>query len=132
MIILDTHVLIWWIMGNKGMLSKTAKATITAQMEKGKIIISSISAWEIGMLVKHGRIGLSIDTTEWLTLVEQIKAVRFMPVDNEIALKSCELPGEFHKDPADRIIVATARKWAAPLITADEKILAYPHVETLW
>ena len=55
-----------------------------------------------------------------------------MQVDNEIAVKSVELPGEFHKDPADRLIVATARKMAAPLVTADDKIRAYPHVRTLW
>lgn len=56
----------------------------------------------------------------------------FVAVDNEIAVKSTELPGEFHKDPADRIIVATARKLAAPLITVDDKIRAYPHVRTIW
>ena len=58
--------------------------------------------------------------------------MRFLPVDVEIATKSVELPGEFHKDPADRIIVATARKLAAPLITKDDKIRAYPHVKTIW
>jgi PIN domain nuclease of toxin-antitoxin system len=131
-IVLDTHVLIWWVTGNKERLSPAAQAAITAQMSDGEIIISSISAWEIAMLVAHGRLALSMDSAQWLEIVEQIEAVRFIPVDNEIGVKSCELPGAFHKDPADRIIVATARKLAAPLITADEKILTYSHVQTIW
>jgi PIN domain nuclease of toxin-antitoxin system len=55
-----------------------------------------------------------------------------LPVDVDIALKSVHLPGQFHKDPADRMIVATARKLAVPLVTKDEKIRAYPHVKTIW
>ena len=84
------------------------------------------------MLVARGRVALSIDTGEWLSLVAQVEAVEFMPVDNDLAVKSVELPGEFHTDPADRLIVATARKLGAPLVTADEKILAYPHVRCIW
>ena len=84
------------------------------------------------MLGSRGRIDLSMEIEEWLAVVAQIEAVRFVQVDNEIAVKSVELPGEFHKDPADRLIVATARKMAAPLVTADDKIRAYPHVRTLW
>ncbi len=67
-----------------------------------------------------------------MSVVGQIEAINFVPVDNEIAVKSTELPGEFHKDSAERMIVATARKLAAPLITADDKIRAYPHVRTIW
>lgn len=84
------------------------------------------------MLVAKGRIALSMDMAEWLSVVKQIEAVSFVPVDNDIAVKSVELPGTFHKDPADRIIVATARKLAAPLVTADDKIRDYPHVRALW
>lgn len=62
----------------------------------------------------------------------QIVGVRFMPVNNEIGIKSTQLPGEFHKDPADRMIVATARKLAVPLVTADQRIIDYPHVKTIW
>ena len=95
-------------------------------------IISSISAWELALLVAHGRMALSVDTRHWLDLVGQIEAVEFVPVDNAIAIDSVELPGEFHRDPADRLIVATARKLGAPLVTADEKIRAYPHLRTIW
>lgn len=132
MIVLDTHALLWWASGEHGQLSRAALQAIEAELDGGCIAISSISAWELAMLVARGRVALSFDSSEWLALTAQIEAVRFVPVDNEIAVKSVELPGEFHKDPADRIIVATARKLGAPLVTADEKILAYPHLRTIW
>lgn len=132
MIVLDTHALVWWATGDDAQLSPAAAQAIATEMDGGQIVISSISAWEITMLVARRRIDLSMDIEAWLSLVGEIEAVRFIPVDNEIAVKSIGLPGEFHKDPADRIIVATARKMAAPLVTADDKILAYPHVRTVW
>ena len=132
MIILDTHTLVWWASGIKAQVSVAAMEAIEAEMAGGDILVSSISAWELAMLVDRGRIDLSMDIERWLSVVGQIEAVRFVPMDNEIALKSVALPGEFHKDPADRIIVATARKFAAPLVTADERIRAYPHVKTIW
>lgn len=132
MIVLDTHVLLWWAAGEKAQFSVAASEAIEAALNGGRIMVSSISAWELAMLVAKGRVALSMDISEWLSVVSQIEAVSFVPVDNEIAVKSTELPGEFHKDPADRIIVATARKFAVPLITLDEKIRAYPHVRTIW
>ena len=132
MIVLDTHVLIWWINGERTELSSEAAAAIERERHGGEILVSSITAWEISMLVQRGRIALPCDLSEWLSVVDEIEAVRFIPVDNEISVKATELPGEFHKDPADRFIVATARKWMAPIVTADEKIRAYSHVRTIW
>lgn len=131
MIVLDTHVLVWWVTGDAA-LSKKARKAIESEQAGGEIIVSSISAWEIAMLVAHGRLVLSMDVSSWLATVAEIEALRFYPLDIEIAAKSVELPGEFHKDPADRMIVATARKLAVPLITKDDKILVYPHVKTIW
>lgn len=131
MIVLDTHALVWWVAGD-GALSKKARTLIDREMKDGEIIVSSISAWEIAMLVERGRLVLTMDVESWISTAARIDAVRFVPVDADVALKSVCLPGEFHKDPADRMIVATARKLAAPLVTADEKILAYPHVKTVW
>jgi PIN domain nuclease of toxin-antitoxin system len=131
-IVLDTHTLLWWASGDKAQLSTAALQAIEAEMNGGHIMVSSISAWELAMLVAKGRVALSMDVGAWLSVVSQIEEVSFVPVDNEIAVKSIELPGEFHKDPADRIIVATARKLAAPLITVDDEIRAYPHVRTIW
>ena len=132
MIILDTHVLLWWVSGSDS-LSVAANKVIKRTLTQGsEIIISSISAWEISMLISKGRLILSMDIESWLDEVAQIDGVRFVPVDNEIGIKSTALPGEFHKDPADRMIVATARKLAIPLVTADEKIIQYEFVKTIW
>lgn len=132
MVVIDTHVLVWWVSGNDS-LSAKAKASIQKALSgDGEVYISSITAWEIAMLVEKGRLALSMDVESWLDEVSNIDGVRFLSVDNEIAIKSAVLPGVFHKDPADRIIVATARKLALPLITADEKILRYEHVKTIW
>ena len=97
-----------------------------------EVIISSISAWEIAMLIEKGRLVLGMDMKSWIDEVTQIDGVRFVDVNNNIGINSTMLPGNFHKDPADRIIVATARKLAVPLITADEKIINYEHVVTIW
>ncbi len=83
------------------------------------------------MLVQKGRLALSTDTDEWLKTIADIDGVRFVPVDNEVAVHSTLLPGEFHTDPADRMIVALARHLSAPLVTADAKIRAYRHVRTI-
>ena len=132
MIVLDTHILIWWITGDLTKLSENATFAISQELAGGEIIISSITAWEVAMLVAKDRIVISMDLDEWLSTIEQIEAVKFYAVDNDIAVKSANLPGEFHKDPADRMIIATARKLGCSLVTADEKILNYQHVKTIW
>ncbi len=132
MIVLDTHVLLWWVSGS-GQLSENAEKAIKGTLAKGgEVLVSTISAWEVSMLIDKGRLVLSMDVESWFDEVSQIDGVRFIPVDNEIGIKSTVLPGTFHKDPADRMIVATARKLAAPLVTADEKIRNYEHVKTIW
>ena len=132
MIVIDTHILLWWVSGSGALSTAATKAIKNTLRKGGEVLISSISAWEIAMLVEKGRLVLSMDVESWLDEVSQIDGVRFLPVDNEIGVKSTALPGEFHKDPADRMIVATARKLALPLVTADEKILQYEHVKTIW
>lgn len=133
MIVLDTHVLVWWVTGDLKPLSKKAREIIGDHKTKeGSVLVSSISVLEIAMLVNKGRIKLAMDLTAWLKEVEKIKTLAFVPVDNTLAIESTQLLEPFHKDPADRIIVALARHLALPLITADEKILAYRHVKTIW
>jgi PIN domain nuclease of toxin-antitoxin system len=129
-IVLDTHALVWWVTGD-GTLSRRAKAAIDRE-PSGEVIVCAISAWEIAMLVERERLVLSMEVSAWLAAVAAIQSVRFVPIDTEIAARSVDLPGKFHKDPADRMIVATARKFAAPVVTRDEKIRAYAHVKTVW
>ena len=132
MVVIDTHILVWWVSGSESLSPVADKAIKETLADGSEVIISSISAWEIAMLINKGRLVLNMDVERWLDEVSQIEGVRFLPVDNEIGLKSAMLPGEFHQDPADRMIVATARKLAVPLVTADEKIIAYEHVDTIW
>lgn len=129
---LDTHALLWWVSGDNTRLSEVASKLIDTELKSGEIIVSSISAWEIAMLIERGRLALSKDVSEWLALVAQIEGLRFAPADNDIGVASTRLPGDFHNDPADRIIVATASKFSAALVTADERIRAYRHVKTPW
>lgn len=132
MIVLDTHVLVWWLDGNQSKLPMRVMRTIEHELGAGGVAASSISAWEVAMLVRKGKLELSVDVLGWMDAASKIEGFRFVPVDNTVAVKSVELPGEFHADPADRIIVALARELAAPLVTADGKIHTYPHVRTIW
>lgn len=108
------------------------KAAIENAQRLSRVTISSLSCWEIALLNAHGRIHLSTELHNWIKAIQKLRRVRFIPVDNHIAVASVELPGQFHKDPADRIIVATALTMNIPLVTIDQKIRAYPHVRTIW
>jgi len=83
------------------------------------------------MLAERERLALTMSIDEWLEVVASIEGLRFVPVDTYIGVESTRLPGEFHKDPADRMIVALARHVNAPVVTADEKMHAYKHVRTI-
>jgi len=131
MIVLDTHVWLWWISNPEKLSNCAGQAIDQAVTEKG-IIISSISTWEVALLVDKGRLELSIDVCDWVRKTEGLPFVHFMPVDNTISLRSVTLPGQFHADPADRIITATAMTMGLPLVTRDDKILDYQHVRTIW
>lgn len=131
MIVLDTHALLWWVEGDRK-LSSRARRRIGSEREAGEVIVSSITAWEIALLIAKKRLGLAVDLNLWLAKVARIDGLRFAPVDNAIAVAAVNLPGPIHRDPADRIIVATARHYEAPLVTADRQLRAYPHLETIW
>lgn len=131
MILLDTHALIWWI-ENSQKLSKKAKMAIEKEKKSGLLLVSSISVWEIYLLVAKGRLQLAMDTDKWIEVIESLPFVQFVPIDNVVAAKSVTLQGEFHPDPAARMIVATAREKGITLVTGDERIRKYPHIHTLW
>ena len=90
-----------------------------------------ISCWEVSKLVEVGRLSLPIPIEEWVPLALDYPGVEPIDLTPEIAVQSTRLPGSFHKDPADQILVATSRVLELPLATMDEKILAYEEVETL-
>jgi len=131
MIVLDTHAWVWFV-SNPEYLSKLAKKSIDAAIDEKGLLISSISAWEVALLVDRKRLKLTHDVSDWVAKSEMLPFVQFLPVDNLIAVKSVNLPQFLHNDPADRIIIATAMTIATPVVTKDEKILNYPYVETIW
>ncbi len=93
--------------------------------------VSAISCWEVAKLVELDRLQLTLPVLQWLERALTHSGVRLLELTPRIAVESTELPGKFHRDPADQILVATARVLSIPLLTADRKILEYPYVETL-
>jgi PIN domain nuclease of toxin-antitoxin system len=129
-IVLDTHIWYWWV-HTPNRLTKP-QITIIDAHQSDKIGISAISCWEIAKRVEYGRMQLSRPIDEWFSLALRFPGVSLLPLTPQIAIASTQLPGTFHTDPADQIIVATARIYGCPLITADDKILHYPHVTTIF
>ncbi|MBM4353039.1 MAG: type II toxin-antitoxin system VapC family toxin [Deltaproteobacteria bacterium] len=132
MILLDTHAWIWYLAAPERLSGKARKA-IEAQMgQSSGLVVSSISAWELAMLVDRGRLRLTIDADTWVARAEALPFLRFVPVDNRIALASVRLPPSVPPDPADRIIVATALLAGIPLVTADKRLRKCGVVKTIW
>ena len=126
MIVLDTHVWVWWVHGD-GQLPERYRACLQ-QTESEGFGISAISCWEVAKLVEYGRLRLPCPVSEWLGLALAYPGVRLLDLTPQIAVASTQLPGAFHRDPADQIIVATARVHDCPIVTLDARILAYAHV----
>ncbi|MEO5567801.1 MAG: type II toxin-antitoxin system VapC family toxin [Gemmatimonadaceae bacterium] len=132
MILLDTHALIWWV-SNPSRIPARATRALNAAMRDGTAIgVSSISVWEIAMLVTRGRLSLTMEVEPWLAKVEALPFLTFYPVDNTVARRSVALTDLASRDPADRMIVATAIEHGAPLVTADEQMKEYRRVKTVW
>jgi PIN domain nuclease of toxin-antitoxin system len=131
MIVLDTHAWIWFASKPEA-LSKKARKALDAAVKEKNVLISSISVWEVALLVKNKRLKLSMDVLDWIAKSENLPFIQFIPVSNSIAVKSVNLPPPLHPDPADRIIIATALSTGAPLVTKDKKLAAYSHVKTIW
>jgi PIN domain nuclease of toxin-antitoxin system len=131
LIVLDTHAWIWWVSAPE-QLSGPARDEIDQARQRGEVCISSISAWEVALLVRKGRLELTAPVDDWIARSEAFPFIRFVPLDNRIAYRSNSLPGDLHEDPADRIIVATALTLGVPLVSRDTKIRDYPHVKTIW
>jgi PIN domain nuclease of toxin-antitoxin system len=129
MIVLDTHIWVWWVHGDERLSS--SQLEIIEANEDGEIGISAISLWEIAKLVENDRLELPVSLEKWFKQALNYPGVRIIELTPEIATESTRLPGAFHKDPADQIIVATARVLKCMLVTSDERILDYPHVKTI-
>ncbi|MBN2374536.1 type II toxin-antitoxin system VapC family toxin [bacterium] len=131
MILLDTHVWLWWV-SSPEMLPPKAKLVLDKAMKDKNIFISSISVWEIALLVEKGRLTLSMNVQDWIAKSERLPFINFVPIDNAIAMKSVLLSKPFYNDPADRIIIATAIILGIPIVTKDLRIINFSDVQTIW
>lgn len=126
LILLDTHVWLWLISGDPRAKSPGFLRLIEKRGAEDAIRVSIISIWEIGVLSKKGRIVLQpYGAMEWVHQALRFPGISIEPLSPEIAIDSTNLPGDFHADPADRILIATTRNLNATLITEDERILSY-------
>lgn len=130
MLLMDTHV--WfWTLTEPNRLSKTAYDLIKNTVVDERAI-ASISIWEFAMMAQRGRIKMKMTAEQWLDYAINKTGIQVLELSPKVAVESCQLPGDFHADPADRIIVATARINGATLVTKDRKILDYPYVNSAW
>ena len=132
MIVLDTHVLIWFFQGDTRMGDRTRERIEEAAIETN-IFVPAIYAWEIGLIEKRDVLPFSEDSVAWLQRVLSLPGFTLVPLEPAIAIGSVRLNWP-HRDPADRMIVATASHLRAPLLTADAMILRYAaagHVEAI-
>lgn len=131
MILLDTHVLIWWIEGS-GRLSPAAVTAIEGQRPA---LVSPISFWEVAVLAGRGRVVVDREVSQWCRDLLSAGAARVATLTPSAAISAAHLSG-FHGDPADRFIYATARELAVPLVSKDAKVRHYAaeqgEVEVIW
>ncbi len=133
--LLDTHVWLWLACGVPGKIRPPALRAIERAGQNRTLLVSIISVWEIALLESKKRIALPMATHQWIERALDNPEIKLIGLNEpEIALDSCQLPGDFHADPADRFLVAAARARSAALVTADQRILDYSklgHVKTL-
>lgn len=127
MILLDTHIWVWWVHRDEHLPARLR--TFIERHESATLGVSAISCWEVAKLVERGRLRLPMPTGDWLHAALTYPGVRLLDLTPDICVHSCSLPGDFHADPADQIIVATARHHRVGLVTLDARIRGYPHVQ---
>jgi len=126
-LLLDTHAWIWAFEGSPSLGGTSRHLLVDPRHER---LVSTVSTLEIARLIARDRLTLSVPLETWLQTSLRDLHLQTLPVDHAIARHAYELPEPFHPDPADRQLVATARLHACTLLTADIRLLDYPHVST--
>lgn len=122
LLLLDTHALVWSVEERPG-LGSAAKRAINIAARLNQVAVSAISPWEVALLVSKGRLHLSTDVMVWVRNALSRPGVNLVSLEPEIAVASTRFSFDMHSDPADRILVATARHLGATLVTADQALL---------
>lgn len=123
MLLLDTHAVLWLDMGIE--LSPGAQDAIDSARGEDGVLVSAVSAWEIGTLVRKGRIRLDIPPGDWMARLLRGIGLRPVALSMEAAVAASTLPEPLHGDPADRLLIAMARELDVPLVTRDGLIHRY-------
>ena len=129
--LLDTHAWVWWHSAPQ-LLSARARMLIAKVGLQDSLLLASISLWEFAKLLEKKRIIIACEPDAWFREALDMPRLQVVSLSARIALSSVRLPGAFHDDPADQIIVATAREEGATIITKDQRILEYKHVKSAW
>ena len=129
--LLDTHAWIWWVTQDKRLSARAASA-IRRAAAQDDLWISLISAWEVAKKIEKGQLAFDRPLDRWLDEAISTNGLGVWEMTRPILVESCALPQPFHDDPADQIIVATARRHGAVVVTRDERIRRYPHVRSVW
>jgi PIN domain nuclease of toxin-antitoxin system len=119
--LLDTHIWIWWLTPGSA-LAATDRGALDAAAERRELFLSAISLWEAQMLHAKGRLELPLPFGAWLRQAANEQMLTVLPLDVETVIAVDDLPKSFHGDPADRLIVATARVRRLPIATHDAAI----------
>jgi PIN domain nuclease of toxin-antitoxin system len=130
-LLLDTHTWFWFVSCPEQLPAATA-ACLEEERRSDALGISVISCWELGLLAALGKVRFSVDVLDWISRSLCAPGFRELEITPKIAVESTRLPGTFHRDPADRILVATARETGVQIVTKDDRILAYPYVAGFW
>ena len=124
-LLFDTHIWVWYVENETGRFSPRIEPLVETAVRHGGVVVSAMSVWEVALLEAARRIDLSVDVRTWVGRALTFPGVRLKGLSPSIAIESTRLPGPIHRDPADRILIATARLLGAALVTCDERILAY-------
>jgi len=123
-LLLDTHIWIWFMLANAE-LATSGRAAINRAAAEGQLRIAAISVWEAALLASRGRVVVGRPLAQWIGEAISAPGLSIEPLLPQIAVEACSLPEAFHRDPVDRMIVATARVANATLMTRDRQILDY-------
>lgn len=129
--LLDTHAWLWWVTDDRR-LSAKAKATIEKSQREETLSVSLMSIWELAKKIEKKQLVLDRPLDHWLDLATMTPGLNLAELTRPILVESCQLPQPFLGDPADQIIVATARHHNAVLVTKDRQIRDYSHVRSVW